>query len=140
MNSINVWKIIQEMKTITDITDIVWQNIFFWQPKKEWDINTDIYIVINIISQVPSFSQRQTRLEFRFLSSKDTIKLTDLINICWIVTDNLSFNSCNWVKDFNWFSVSSFIEWNDFLPFRDSNERNLLIKDYLINFFKDEHE
>ena len=139
MNSVNVWKIIQEMKTITDITDVVWQNIFFWEPKKESDINTDLYIVISIISQIPTFSQRQARLEFRFLSSKDTVKLTNLINICWIVTANLSFDSCNWVKDFDWFTVSSFIEWNEFLPFRDDNNRNLLIKDYLVTFFKDEY-
>jgi len=140
MNSVDVWKIIQKMKTITAITDVVWQNIFFWQPIKESDVDTNIYIAINIISQVPSFSQREARLEYRFLSSKDTVKLTDLINICWIVTENLSFDSCNWVKDFNWFTVSSFIEWNEFLPFRDDNNRNLLIKDYIVNFFKDEYE
>jgi len=140
MNSVNVWKIIQEIKTITDITDIVWQNIFFWEPKKESDISTDIYIAINIISQIPSFSQRQARLEFRFLTKKDTVKLTNLIDICWIVTDNLSFDSCNWVKDFNWFTVSSFTEWSEFRPFRDNNERNILIKDYFVTFFKDEYE
>lgn len=140
MNSVEVWKIIQYIKTIPAITAIVWQNIFFWEPKKETDINTDIYILINIISQVPSFSQRQARLEFRFLWKTDKVKLSDLINICWLTTENLNFNSCNWVKDFSWFSVSSFIEWNNFLPFRDDNERNILIKDYIVTFFKNEYQ
>ena len=140
MNSVDVWKIIQYMKTITDITDIVWQNIFYWEPSRESDVNTDIYIIINEISETPDFSQRRARLEFRFLWSKDTVKKTALKSTCWIVTDNLSFNNCNWVKDFDWFSVSSFIEWNSAWPFRDSNERNLLIKDYIVTFFKDEYE
>ena len=138
MNSVDVWKIIQKMKTITDITDIVWQNIFYWAPIKSSDIDKDIYIIINEITEIPDFSQRNTRLEFRYLGNNDSVKKTSLKNICWIVTDSLSFDSCNWVQDFDWFKVSSFIEWNSAWPFRDDKDRNLLIKDYIVTFFKDD--
>ena len=140
MNSISVPKIITYIKTITAITNIVGQNIFFWVPKSDADITTDIYLVINIISQVPSYSQRQARLEFRFCSKTDWVTLQSLIDLQWLATANLCFESYNWVKDFTWFTVVSFIEWWQFLPFRDDLDRNILIKDYLVTFYKDEYE
>jgi len=136
MNSVSVPKIIEYINTITAITDIVWQNIFFWYPRINNDINTNIFIVINIVSQSPSFSQRQARLEFRFCSKNDWVSLQSLIDLQNTTTENLCFINCNWVKDFNWFEISSFIEWWQFVPLRDNLERNILIKDYLILFFK----
>ena len=140
MNSVDVWKIIQDLKLIPAITSIVWTNIFFWEPRKDLDISTNSYIVINIISQIPSFAQRQARLEFRLLWKIDTVKKQSLINLCWIVTSSLCFTSCNWVKSYNWFKVSSIIEWNDFKLFIWDWNRNILIKDYIVTFFKDEYQ
>jgi hypothetical protein len=140
MNSISVPDIITYIKTIPAITSIVWQNIFFWQPHIDSDVNTNIFIVINIISQNPSYSQREARIEFRFCTKTDWISIQSLINAQNIVTENLCFNNCNWAKDFSWFTVSSFIEWNQFVPLKDNLERNVLIKDYIINFFKDEYQ
>ena len=137
MNSIDIWKIIQDIKLIPSITAIVWNNIFFWEPRNEDDITTDLYIVINIISQTPSSSWRDTRIELRFLSKKDNTTKQSLIDLCTMVTNSLCFTTCNWIKDFNWFKVSSFIEWPDFRIFVWDNERNLLIKDYIVTFFKD---
>ena len=140
MNSINVWNIIQYIKTKTAITNICWTNIFFGEPWRLADVNTNIYIIVNVISQIPSYATRTTRLEFRFCSKTDTIKKQELIDLQNLTTQYLSFESCNWVRDFNWFKVTSFIEWNSFVILRDNLERNILIRDYLITFIKDEFE
>lgn len=136
--TVNVSKIIEYMKTITDITNILWQNIFFDVPKTINWINTDIYLAINIVSEVPMFSKKQARLEFRFLATKDNITKQSLIEAEKVITQNLSFETNNWVRDFNWFKVSSFTEANATI-LRDELNRNLMIKDYFLTFFKYEY-
>lgn len=140
MNNVSVPKIIEYIKTIPTITSIVWQNIFFWAPRIDTDIDTNIFLIISIVSQVPTYSQRQARLEFRFCAKNDSQTMQSLIDLQATTTANLCFNSFNWVKDFNWFQVVSFIEGQWFTPLRDDLERNVLIKDYLITFFKDEYQ
>ena len=136
MNIVEIPKIIEHLKTNINITNIVWNNIFFWPPPRDLDISTNIYLILDIITQVPSFYDRSARIEIKVCAKNESITKQALINTISIINDFLCINN-NWVINMNWFIINSFIEGWNFIILLDDKERHILIKDYFVNFFKE---
>ena len=138
MTSINidVWAIIAYLKTVTAITDIVGDNIFRDLPKREANIDKNIYLVIQEPSEVPTFSVKRNRLTIRYMAINDTVTKEELAELEAIVTQELCFESCNWVRDFNGFKINAFVEWESIKDRELIKQRNFIIKDYFVTYFK----
>ena len=61
----NISNLIDYLNTITGITDIVWNRIFWWIPKTE---QTEDYMTVNIITETePTIAEKRNRIEFRMI-------------------------------------------------------------------------
>ena len=73
---INIWEIIDYMNTISDITDITWDRIYYWLPSEE---PNDIYITVSVVSNIViSEAEQKTRIEFKIIAWDENWKFSDL--------------------------------------------------------------
>lgn len=100
-NQVQVDKVIAYMNTVTAITDVLSNRIFFGQPIEE---QSWIYLTINIIAESNAEMNKWTLSEFRFIGpSWNTFK--ELMDIRAIVSNNMlwrkSFDTftCYWVTE-----------------------------------------
>lgn len=125
-------KLVAYLETVTDITDIVWQEIYYWKP---FEFQTDwITIIWGLISQTPDELYKRARIELRFIWNSESITKKDLIDVQNIVVQYLCYESCLWQKNFDWFTVFNTVEWWQLVELMDNNSRNILIKDFIIYF------
>lgn len=103
----NIWEIIDFLNTKSDITDLVWNRIFYWIPADE---QTQDFITINIVSwNRPMEVEEKTRLEIRVIAWDTSSLLSELQNITNIVYQNLLTYKYQWifkllkVNNVNWF-------------------------------------
>lgn len=116
---INIWDLIIHLKTYTDITDVLWNRIFYGWPKSE---QSDIYMTINVVTwnQVSQVEVSQ-RLEFRLIWTTDTLT-SDLQDLSQVIL--------NATREFQWgyrFVQSNFANW------LDEKKRRVFIQDIIIN-------
>lgn len=119
MRTTNIWDLINYLNTITDITDIVSNRIFYWQPNTE---QTETYITINkITSRLPNWVEWIERVEFRYILNTSFASLESL--------DEKVFNALeNYKQDWVYKIISS----NSFNYFDEKNNKCFL-RDFLIH-------
>lgn len=97
VNQIQVDQIINYMNTVTNITNLVGNRIYFGLPINEKDLVWD-YITINIISETNQPYNKWTLLEFAYISnSNSTFK--NLMDIRKIVFDELKWKLALWTMN-----------------------------------------
>ncbi len=125
-------KLVAHLESITEITDITWDKIYYWKPFK---IPTDwITIIWWLISQTPNELYKRARIELRFIWNNEGVTKKSLIDLQNIVIQKLCYDDCLWEKSFDWFKVFSTIEWLQLTELLDDKKRNILVKDIIINF------
>jgi hypothetical protein len=129
--SVEIHNIVAELRTISTITAITWNRIYFWEPIEN---QSGIYVCVNLISQVPDEVYKTARIECRIIWHNENVTKKALIDLQNIITTEIVYNQCLWLKDYNWFTVFKTTEWWTFQMFTDDQWRNLLIKDYILYF------
>lgn len=125
-------KLVAYLETVTDITDIVWQEIYYWKP---FEFQTDwITIIWWLVSQTPDELYKRARIELRFIANSESITKKELIDVQNIVVEYLCYQECLWQKNFDWFTVFNTVEWWQLVELIDNNNRNILVKDFIIYF------
>jgi len=124
---VEIENIINYLNTITDITDIVWNRIYWWVPNKEpWEIYIMITSVIN--SQVNNLIEWYDRLEIRVVSWSDSNKWSEVS-----ILDNLVINALASETNYNWFEVYRTVPLNGVSLYTDNNRKEY-VRDYQIHF------
>jgi hypothetical protein len=127
MNQIAVGTIITYLNTIDDLTDIVWDRIFFWFPIS--DVQDWIYIAINIITERRDRCSKWTYLEFKIIANDNNVTFDSLLAVRNIISDYFIGN-----KDMSWFYVYWVNEDGTFKNGYDEKNRKVIIQDYLFNY------
>lgn len=93
---IAVTEMIDFLNTKTEITDIVWNRIFYWLPSEE---PTDVYITVDVISDIViSEAESKTRLSFKIIAWNENWKFSDL----QAVSENLLNAFYDYTEDNIW--------------------------------------
>lgn len=132
INQIQVDKIIEYLNTVTDITDVVSNRIYRWEPSSEDQPWT--YITVNQISETSTLRNKGTRLEFRFIAHDEDTKYRQLYDLQAIMTNTLVVD-CNTI-DFNWFVCYWVEELSTNIQGIDDKWRKNVLKDYRFYFLR----
>ncbi len=113
--------IINYLNTITAITDIVWNRIFFWIPKTE---QTQDYMTLNIITETqPTIAEKRNRIEFRYIAGNTTTLYSTLQTL----DDELMTAMLNYKQD----GVYKVVIQN-LVNLYDDKQRKILLRDLFI--------
>lgn len=116
-------KIIDYLNTISNITDLVWDRIYWWIPKDE---PTENYITLNIITEAQPLSvEKFNRIEFRYIGWDTATTYQDLQNIDEQVLIALNNYKADWVYK---------IVITNFVNGYDNKQKRVLIRDVLIYY------
>jgi hypothetical protein len=119
----NISNIITYLNTITAITNIVSNRIFWWVPKTEQTLD---YLTINIITEnQPTDVEKRNRIEFRYIWwNSDTTYLT-LQTLDNLILSNMNNYKQDWVYKT---VISNFANWYD------EKQRKVMIRDLFIYY------
>ena len=120
--TVDIWQIITYLNTITEITDIVWNRIFWWLPNNE---QTWTYIVLTLITErQPTLVENINRVEVRMIWGDSTVSYSTLFDLNKKVFSKLQEYKQDWVyKIVN----QNLVQWYD------EKSRKLVLKDILIH-------
>ena len=131
--TIPVDKIINELLTISEITNITGTRIYFGEPV--FENQQGIYLVLNLISDLPVQSvERFARVEFRIIAHNSEVTKKQLVTLIDIINQKLVYDECLWKKDYDWFKVYVVEEWNSLILWTSDKNRNVLIKDFIFKY------
>ena len=119
----NIASLIAYLNTITAITTIVWNRIYWWVPKNE---ETQTYLTISIISEVqPTDVEKRNRVEFRMIWGDTKATYSTLKTLDDLIVSNIRNYTTNWVYRV---AIWNLIDWYD------SKNRKILIRDLIIYY------
>ena len=124
--SIDISNLIAHLRSVSAISSLVWNRIFYWPPMRE---QSWIYLQIAPITQISDITNKVSRVEFRYCASDENTTPKQLISLQDLVTDEMI---TNWVNCMS--GAYKIIEWSDFREFVDDKNKNILIRDYQIYF------
>ena len=121
--SVNIWKIINYLNNITDITGIVWNRIFWGVPDTE--PNETYITAILITERTPTGIEIVNRVEFRIIAWDAWVSFSTLTDL-----DNKLFNALRSYRDDGVYKVV--INW--LVQLYDDKNKKILLRDY--QFYK----
>jgi len=129
MASLKIENIVSYLKSVSAITNLVWQRIYYWEPMRE---QTGPYIIINQVWQnIVDTVTKSALLEIRIVWNDENVTKKQLVNIIDIVESYIiTTNSYQKYID----TTFKIVEWWSFEILVDSKNRQLLIKNYIFYF------
>ena len=134
VHSIEIDQVVSYLKATSAVANIVSDRIFFWEPMRE---QTWIYVVINSISQVVVYPDKQALVEFRIIGNNENVTKKQLADLANTISSVLVLTDTNKVYKFWTFNCYKVVEWWNFRMFVDDKNRNLLVRDYIFYFLYD---
>ena len=128
VKQVQIWEIIDYLLSIPSIEAIVDDRIYFGLPIN--DTQEGIYITINILSEIQSFLNKWTILEFKFIAPNIDTPFSELLDLRSLVSDEL-YSKLKFSSSFS--SYNCYEDWN-FKNWYDEKNRRILIQDYRIYF------
>lgn len=129
--TVDIPKIVAQLKLIPTITAITSTRIYSWEP---WNEQSWIYLVVNAVTQQSTEYDKTARIEIRCVWHDATVTKQTLVDLQDIIVQRLCYDIDQWLKNYNWFIVYSIKEWWYIPPFIDDKYRNILIKDFILSF------
>lgn len=127
---IDISDIVVKLRAINTSSNIAPWWIFFWEP---WGDKEDNYVIVRLVSDNWD-DVRIARLEFKVVAGTQWWTPTELQTIIKSLSDEITWNTCNNIFDFDWFKVLYVDYDNSFWPQIDDRNRLYMRADFLFTY------